>query len=229
MKIFYSHLYLETGDTIHPSRLPVGGIREDDKRVYFFSKDFLGSPKDEELLLYDFNMHIDDTVYHSNDGFWKSIVLDIDSVQIGDKYRMRYLVDNGWFYHNQDYIIEGIGSVINGLLGHITDIPTCGTHYWEHVCFFFGNQMIYKNPSFSDCSAGVDLSTVNNRVTSTTSIYPNPFKRSVVLVSSLPGKSMSIQVFNAAGQIVLEKYKVESIGQIEIPGPAGIYFAIIKE
>jgi len=227
--ITYRLLYLETGDTIHPSRLPVGGIREDNKRVYYIGEDFLGFALDEELLLYDFNMHIDDTVYHSNDGMWKSIVLDIDSVQIGDRYRKRYLVDNGWFYHNQDYIIEGIGSVVNGLLGHITAIPTCGFHYWEHVCFFSGDQLIYKNPTFSDCSAGVNLSSAEDMITSEISIYPNPFNESIVLISLLYRNSMSLQVFNASGQLIIGNKKVVSNEQIFIPGSAGLYIAILQD
>jgi hypothetical protein len=228
--VTYSHLFCESGDTIHTSRLSSGGIREENKRVYYIGDDFLRSSSEgEEILLYDFNMQVNDTVYHTDDGRLKSIVLAIDSVQIGDRYRKRYLVDNGWYFHNPDYIIEGIGSVVHGLFGHITTLPTCGYHFWEHVCFFSEDQLIYKNPTFTDCSAGKNLSTVENMITSQITIYPNPFNESIVLGSSTYQKSMSLQVFNALGRLILNNSKVVSNEQIEIFGPAGIYIAIVKD
>ncbi|MCK4920278.1 MAG: T9SS type A sorting domain-containing protein [Bacteroidales bacterium] len=156
----YHKLVLEKGDTINPTLEPIGGIREEGKKVYFYGQGFLRNDPGEELLLYDFNVQIGDTIKHSSDGPWKSIVLDIDSIQIGDHYRKRYKVDNGWIYHNPDYIIEGIGSVLNGLLGHISDIPTCGTHYWEHVCFRENEQILYLNPNYLDCNAGINTNSI---------------------------------------------------------------------
>jgi hypothetical protein len=228
--VTYSHLFRESGDTIHPIKTSAGGIREDNKRVYFIGDDFLMSPgTGEELLLYDFNMQINDTIYHSPDGIWKSVVLDIDSIQIGETYRKRYKVNNGWYFHNPDYIIEGIGSIVNGLLGHITDIPTCGTHYWEHVCFFSANQLIYMNPTFSDCSAGVNLNSIKDRISSVITIYPNPFNEFISIINSSYKGSISIQVFNAMEQVILGSTKIEQEEIIPIPGSTGLYIAIVKD
>ena len=132
---------------------PVGGIREEEKRIYYNGQGFLGSVQEEELLLYDFTAQVGDTVQHSEKVSFRSIILEIDSIQINGAYRKRYKVDNGWMYHNPDYIVEGIGSIQNGLLGHISDIPTCGTHYWEHVCFRENENIQYLNPTFNDCNA----------------------------------------------------------------------------
>ena len=148
-EVLYNRLYVESGDTVSPAKRLSGIIREEDKRVYYIGSGFT-DPFDGEHLLYDFNAQVGDTIYHNDDR--KSIVLEIDSAAIGGVFRKRYLVDNGWYFHNPDLIIEGIGSVLNGLLGHISVIPTCGSHYWEHVCFYDRGEMVYRNPAYPGCN-----------------------------------------------------------------------------
>jgi hypothetical protein len=134
--IVYKKLCLEHGDTSHPVIEPVGGIRELDKKIYYTGKNYLGMFSGNEYLLYDFNKQIGDTVIRDEFGNLITVILEIDSIKIGQEYRKRYKVDNQWLYHNPDYIIEGIGNILDGLLGHITFIPTCGIHYWEQMCFY---------------------------------------------------------------------------------------------
>jgi len=150
----YGRLCLETGDIADPIIEPVGGIREEGKKIYYIGQGFLGSDLSEEVLLYDFTAMVGDTIDHTENGSFRSIVLDVDSILIAGEYRKQYTVDNGWYYHNPDHIVEGIGSIKNGLLGHVSDIPTCGTHFWEHVCFSENGEVKYRNPVYSDCYAG---------------------------------------------------------------------------
>jgi hypothetical protein len=150
----YGRLCLETGDLIDPLIEPVGAIREEDRRIYYIGQGFLGSDFSEEVLLYDFTAEVGDTIDHTETRSFRSIVLETDSIQIDGEYRKMYTVDNGWYYHNPDLIVEGIGSIKNGLLGHVSDIPTCGTHFWEHVCFSEKGEVRYRNPVYSDCYAG---------------------------------------------------------------------------
>ena len=161
----YGRLCLETGDLVDPEIEPVGAIREKDRKIYYIGQGFLGSDLSEEVLLYDFTARVGDTIDHTENRSFRSIVLETDSIQIDGEYRKMYTVDNGWYYHNPDLIVEGIGSIKNGLLGHISDIPTCGTHYWEHVCFSENGEVRYRNPAYSDCYAG--------RVKSYKSIFGN--------------------------------------------------------
>ena len=161
----YGRLCLEKGDMVDPEIEPVGAIREEDRKIYYIGQGFLGSDLSDEVLLYDFTARVGDTIDHTENGPFRSIVLETDSIQIDGEYRKMYTVDHGWLYHNPDYIVEGIGSIKNGLLGHISDIPTCGTHYWEHVCFSENGEVRYRNPAYSDCYAG--------RVKSYKSIFGN--------------------------------------------------------
>jgi hypothetical protein len=147
----YAKLCIESGDTIHPKIQGIGGLREADKKIYYIGQTIIAGGNDKEYLLYDFSKQIGDTVKHDSYGEFFSVVLDIDSVLIGESYRKRFKVDNHWYYQNPDYLIEGIGSVKNGLLGHITNIPTCGSHYWEHICFRENGIVKYLNPTFNDC------------------------------------------------------------------------------
>lgn len=124
----YSKLCIESGDTANPKINSIGGLREIDKKIYYKGQTIIGGGNDEEYLIYDFSKQVGDTIKHDSYGGFYSVVLDIDSVIIDGDYRKRYQVDNHWFYQNPDYIIEGIGSVKNGLLGHISDIPTCGAY-----------------------------------------------------------------------------------------------------
>lgn len=223
----YYRLVVEKGDTINPTLEPMGGIREEDRRVYYYGRGILGGDSEEELLLYDFNAQVEDTIYHSPDGIWKSIVLETDSIQIADQFRKRYKVDNGWFYHNPDYIVEGIGSVSNGLLGHISAIPTCGYHYWEHVCFRMGDQVLYLNPVFNDCYAGVNLSSSELLPIRNLRIYPNPFAGVIQIDNQFNDKSLTVRIYDSGGRLIIEKEIDVTDNSVMVQGSAGLYILIL--
>ncbi len=157
----YKKVYLEKfygGDSLLEY---AGALREDGKKIYFIGIGYLGSDSSEEYLLYDFTKQIGEFIHHDSKATFTSKILEIDSIQVGDQFRKRYEVESGWGYHNPDYIIEGIGSVNNGLLGHVSDIPTCGTHFWEHICFEDQDQKIELiNPNFISCYSKVRLKSV---------------------------------------------------------------------
>jgi len=88
-QIAYKKLCLESGDMLDPEIESVGGLREQDKKIYFIGQDFLRNPHYEESLLYDFNKQIGDTVKHDNYGTSYSIIENIDSIEIDGEYRKR--------------------------------------------------------------------------------------------------------------------------------------------
>lgn len=205
-EIQYSKLCVESGDTINPKIQTIGGLREDNKRIYYIGQTLLGGGFDEEYLLYDFTKQIGDTIKHDSYGGFYSVVLDIDSVQIDNSYRKRFEVDNHWFYQNPDYIIEGIGSVKNGLLGHISDIPTCGSHYWEHVCFRENGVVKYLNPSFNDCFPSNLLTGLERpEYTTDLDIYPNPFKNEIHIENKLNNRDLIFKLIDINGKTLIEK------------------------
>ncbi len=155
--IVYHKVCRNIGTIDNPIYKGVGGLREKDKKIYYSGIGYtthFGSGN-SEYLLYDFTKQIGDTVWVDKTHTQiKYIIENIDSVSIGNKYRKRYKVSEGRLPVS-DYIIEGIGSVVEGIFGRITPIPTCSMCHqeWHFVCFSQNGESVYKNPDFVDCGS----------------------------------------------------------------------------
>jgi hypothetical protein len=202
--IQYSKLCIESGSTTNPIIRPVGGLREANKKIYYVGQTIVGGGFDDEYLLYDFTKQIGDTIKHDSYGVFESVILDIDSVLIGESYRKKYTVDNHWFFANPDDIVEGIGSVKNGLLGHISDIPTCGTHYWEHICCQVNGEVLFLNPSYDECFPSSLLSSNALQWDETkVKIYPNPTTEKLYIENNTNERELFITMYDINGRIRL--------------------------
>lgn len=223
-ELTYKKLCLENGDTINPQTKAIGGLREENRKIYYNGLTILSSTDDKEYLLYDFTKQIGDTILHNPQGWFKSVILDIDSVLIDGVYRKRYKVDNHWYYQNPDYIIEGIGSINNGLLGHISGIPTCGTHYWEHICFKENGVVKNLNPVFVDCRASnLILSSVITRTNSKIKIYPNPTDQYLHIENNSNENDLTITILDVSGRTISEKKIDARKTKMKLDIPLGIY------
>ena len=87
----------------------IGAIREDtlEKKIYFHNFN-------DEIVLYDFNLDVGDTIFYSTN-FWYyldyyKVVNNIDSIFVCGQYRKRWHLTNSLYYF-PDTWIEGIGSV----------------------------------------------------------------------------------------------------------------------
>ena len=120
-----------------------GLIRQniEQKKVYY-------RYNNKDTLLYDFTMEIGDTIksfLKSGDTPGSDVVLDIDSILIGDSYRKRWLTN----FSHQIYYIEGIGSTFGLLeksIGGIVCPPTPNLR-----CFSQDSLVLYPNQTLS-CS-----------------------------------------------------------------------------
>lgn len=229
-EILYNNMCLEYGDTSNPVINSIGGLREDDKKVYFIGKDFIGYDHYEEVLLYDFSKQIGDTIKHSSDGIFYSVIEDIDSININGSYRKRFQVNNHWFYHNPDYIIEGIGSVQNGLLGHITMIPTCGYHYWEHICFREQGIVKYLNPSFQDCFPK-NLIALLYKIDfkKDIQIFPNPTNDLLIVENNINNKTLLLKIYDVNGRLLNQETLITRKSIINMPIVSGLFYVIITD
>lgn len=227
----YQKLILETGDTAGPKKTTAGGIREVGKKVYYIGDDFLGHPKDEEVLLYDFSKEVGDTIFHETTrGYlnFYSEVIAIDSLKIGDNYRKRFKVANHWYYHDPDYWVEGMGSIKNGLLGHITKISTCGYHYWEHVCYKENEEVMYLNQSYSDCYPINVRTSVNTDLRlEKIKIYPNPVSNKLHIDNIPENEDWRIKIVNSLGQSVLENKLNSNNNHIDLSSENGLLIIML--
>ena len=183
----YRKVVRNTGTLSNPVYNGIGGIREQEKKIYYVGYSYiekmgiLHNYDNREILLYDFNKEIGDTVWISE--HLKYVITDIDSVKVGNEYRKRYQIPGPFMTvtGSFDYIIEGIGSVKEGLFGSITPIPTCigCNQEWRFVCFSQDGETVYKNPEFNDCNSTDKtdpvIDGVNNPVKGPSiTVSPNP-------------------------------------------------------
>ncbi len=228
----YKKLCLEKGSLANPVRELAGLIREQDKRIYYKGIDFLGFPHEEEYLLYDFDVQEGDTVWHTNSGYDYTVIETIDSVKIDGQLRRRYKVDTGrnYYFQDEEYWVEGIGSVKNGLLGHITDIPTCCYHFWEFVCYSENGETKYLNPSFDDCYPSFLFSSTEGGLKlPEISIYPNPVAGQVIIGDVPQGDDFHITLLNSTGRFILKKQLQPGRNVIQFPALDGLAVVVITD
>lgn len=155
-EVTYHKLCRNIGSNESPRYIFAGGLREQDKRIFFYgfgySKFSSGNFPSEEYLLYDFNKVVGDSVMYDRERWYQ--ITNIDSIKIGSNFRKRYQIRIG-ISPEFEYIIEGIGNVNQGLLGMITPILTClDCHFeWHFICFSQNGGTLYKNPDFYDCNS----------------------------------------------------------------------------
>lgn len=172
----YRKLYLKSSTDGQQSIRFIGGIREENKRIYWKDNYYFGGNMwgiksltneqkncmkqhinaiDNEIVLYDFNSkNVGDTLFS---GIYSGKILAIDSVLIQNTYRKRYAVECFMLTigkYSYDYIVEGIGSVRAGLLNQVIPLLAClEPPLWEFVSFEKNNQVTYKNPAYIDANS----------------------------------------------------------------------------
>ena len=82
-EVLYHKLCIESGELSNPDIRAIGGMREYEKKIYYRGEDILGGETAEERLLYDFTRQVGDTILHDTNGYFYSVVQDIDSMLIG--------------------------------------------------------------------------------------------------------------------------------------------------
>jgi hypothetical protein len=163
-----------------------GAIRQDiaARKVYFITP---GNAS--EQLLYDFNLQIGDSVKNAPLNCI-GIVMDIDSILVGNNYRKRWKVGPTF----PSYIIEGVGSSL-GLIS-----AYCNSQWWNVLtlsCFGQdGRKLLFD--SNGSCSPLLVNSAANNRIK--IALYPNPFHSTTSLSSNIT--KGELKIFNIYGQVV---------------------------
>jgi hypothetical protein len=126
------------------------------------------------LIIFEFNKQIGDTIFQPHyDGLgstYYGIVLDVDSINLGDGFRKRLVFENPAVAGNSPYIsylIEGVGST-NGTFSPIY-VHEFNTKYLQ--CYNGNNIAIYGN---NDIRCQLDVGLQSNTKLEAISIYPNP-------------------------------------------------------
>jgi hypothetical protein len=185
--------------------------------------------------LYDFSKERFDTIWHEKnyeDSNNFTRVIEVDSVLIGDEYRKKMIVTGrNQYHHPRDYWIEGIGSVRNGLIGHIYTMPTCGYFYWEHLCYEENGEVMYLNPSFSNCyPSDLVSSTLPEKSPAGINIYPNPVTAELHIdCLSYNAERIKVRIINPLGQTIIEQNLHSTHNTFSLPGREGMFIVLILD
>ncbi len=141
-----------------------GATRNDlaNKKVYIVPKN-----STTEVLLYDFDLQLGDTLKGFIELNGQNVVVSIDSILVGNSYRKRWKFDDSYNFE----LIEGVGStygLIEGVPGKITDFPD-----YSLMCFEDKKVNVNYPASSSACAivTSVNELTIN---TENINVYPNP-------------------------------------------------------
>jgi hypothetical protein len=211
--------YILSGDTTilgtNYKKITGGALRESNKIIYFYP-----DTASQEYLLYNFNLNLGDTFFHSFGWNWPNsdtvIVTDVGSVQtsIGD---IRTL-----YFDNMAMWVDGIGSLtdlynpieagaLSGSFGLECMMGDSGFHYplWTTYCIFPSSVSEHKKSPQKFVS-----------------IRPNPFSSQTTLQTDNLLNMATLTIDNYLGQTVkqIKNISGQSVTLHRNNLPSGLYF-----
>jgi hypothetical protein len=227
--VISGNTYRKLGVTILNSGITtpeiIGGLREENKKVYYFSLPATSTSQigtlfsGREALLYDFNAIAGTTVDHDSSYHYNSTVQGIDSVMIGNMYRKRFntsltIIGGG----RPEYWVEGIGSMTAGLISNFTPVPTCGYRETRLVCFSQNGNQLYLNPDYLDCNATPTLSIPGISQGALIKIYPNPALMNEIHINDIiPEDGVQVKITDYTGRVLMTKELKQRDNVVKLP------------
>ena len=223
------HKIYHSVDTLFTEDKLCGGIREENKKIYFYpidSLEYTGYPifpnRKEEFILYDFSLKEGDLI--SSDTFRLLLadypgnlkVFKIDSILVGQEYRKAFHF--GLPSDSEPYSwaiwIEGIGSIRGLLFPTIEAWPENGLDSYL-ICNRQGNNKIFHISSgFNDCFYLMPSSVIKTALEPDIKVTPNPIHTRGLV--EFGGRNFSkLRLVNMYGMTLCE-YNVKGMTSIEI-------------
>ncbi len=239
------HKIYHSVDTIFTEDKLCGGIREENKRIYFYpidSLEYIGYPvfpgRKEEIILYDFSLREGDLI---NSDTFRLLLADypgnlkvfkVDTILIGQEYRKAFHFGslNQSKPDSWAIWIEGIGS-IGGLL-----FPTVGAWPESGIDSYLicnkqeNNKIFHISSDFNDCFYLMTSSVIRTAHEPGIKVTPNPVnaKGFVELGGSHFSKMSLVNMYG----MTLQEYNVKGMSSLEIYKenlPSGIYLLVIED
>lgn len=157
----------------------VGAIRNAENKQVIFR----GIYPDTEVIIYDFNISVGDTI---NGDYVDFIVNDIDSVEYCGIYHKRYIQSLGGGIYDMT-ITEGIG-YSTGLLGYFYEFDNGGENTRKLIC--------YSERGNNECPICENLLSIDSYDFETI-VYPIPAENYIALKSSKP--ISCLRIINISG------------------------------
>ena len=142
-------------ESVHQSKGIAGAVREENKKVYF--RRYLDQSYEDEVLLYDFNLAVGDTVTVGQYGE-TLMLMEVSEVEVNGAMRRKYGFgdpNDGVSPYSEiyEYWIEGVGSNYGFL--------NSGYESWvgsfiQLLCYHENGNLIWDNEEFDDCVMNSD-------------------------------------------------------------------------
>ncbi len=205
----------QSRDSLYSNWEQCGYICEKDKKVYYKE-----SYNSEHILLYDFNLTINDTLLTLED--CAIPVVNTDTMEFAGKERYYQQLCDFDYHQEPVYHIEGIGSK-NGVFEsryfcYVGVIRTL-------VCYYKNDELLYMNNGFSSCYINTTSINENNFV----QINAYQTKNNTIQVDGLPTNGNNRYcIINMFGQTLLTGY-INADGRIQYNNlNTGIYLLSIQ-
>jgi len=131
-------------ESVYDSKRIAGAVREEDRRVYYRRK--LSQSYEEEVLLYDFNLTVGDTV--TVNWFGQPLtVIEETEVEVDGTMRRKLV------FGPEEYWIEGVGSSYGFLNSGYENWMGSFVHL---LCYHENGDLVWDNESFDDCVMNSD-------------------------------------------------------------------------
>jgi hypothetical protein len=199
-----------------------GYIREDSSQKVFYKKNI----SENEVLFYDFNAHVDDTVFrYINQFVTVPLKVDsIDSINIAGSIKKRMFLWATNSAHVDEIWIEGIGSLLGIFFSGYYGVFDSQSH--SLLCFYEKDTLKYINTFYNDCYIVVGVNEISGNTAF--SVFPNPNNGTFVITSN--AKQYQIEIFNLLGEKVYSETSLKTKTEIDISSQTvGIYFLKIVD
>lgn len=208
----YNTIYLQENNTL------LGAYRNEDNQVYYCK--WNGSSYDEEVMLYDYDLEVDDYFNDGDDHPMKvtevSTITDHNGVS-----RKKISFEFLGLEDETEYWIEGVGSN-KGFVYSGCYTPTEDGAIFHLLCYHVGETLIFTNPEYNTC----DIDEIEENLTdNSVSIYPNPANDVVKILNDNNLNITNIEIVDLTGRVVLNTDKTDDINITELS--EGQYFVKI--
>ncbi|MDD2799173.1 MAG: T9SS type A sorting domain-containing protein [Bacteroidales bacterium] len=192
-------------------------IREDKGKWFYYN-----STLSKEVLLYDFNLQVGDSIIASWSGLNVTLkVMKVDSLLLNGEWRKRLQMGQHDAYYGNDYFlhnwIEGIGSD-DGILYSTVLVMDSGSTL---LCFHRNGELVYINPNFNRCGL---ISGIENHTISTPFMVKNIDSQNGIYEIQCGSEIEELSITDLQGRIVshLKPYENNAAFSL-IHQPKGVY------
>lgn len=203
--------------------------REEAGVVYYYGS-YLNPNFPKELVLYNFNLNVGDSISFR---YYGLKVINIDSITLlnGSKRKCWEFSSNRRFFSSNLYWVEGIGSLnLQTLRPDLATLIDSGNNF---SCYFYKGELLYSSPSHPGNNAGQScaprlgadpVSTRNIRELTSIEVLQNKGDGTIIFQLNEPGK-YQCHLYNVTGALLEQKSFDQGIHRVSLSTfSQGMYF-----